>query len=468
MNFTQHVFGNCNLDHNALIYNDSKITYRNLRELTGRYYNFLRQKNIKAGDEVCISLPDSPNFVALILANWAIGAKTAHPNLSIKGKQLSEIVETYKPKLIITDEKNSERFSDMNYDLECLEQIDNENVIIDYHRYKPDETLWYQMSSGTTGRSKMVRHTITNAFEWHKSWNNSTQGNSKDLVYVTGKLQFNYSFGLTILNNLLNGSCAVIHDGIPTPKLIENIFKNNKITRFYIIPTFINLLCKSKRDINFKNCVTVSSSGDFFPEFMYEKFFEIYGVKVQNIIGCSDCCHNYTFNSDYSYSLGKPLQYVEIKIVDEKDNECPINTVGEILVKAPFIGKGYLHDIKNTSKAFVNDYVKTNDLGMMDSKGRLHFKGRKNNIIKINSIFVNPIYTEKEIIQYPGISDCQVVFENNTLMANLVTDSKINMLGLKKFLQEKLEPQQVPKKFNLVENIASTWNGKKIRQNFTY
>ncbi len=105
---------------------------------------------------------------------------------------------------------------------------------------------------------------------------------------------------------------------------------------------------------------------------------------------------------------------------------------------------------------------------MMDSKGRLHFKGRKNNIIKINSIFVNPIYTEKEIIQYPGISDCQVVFENNTLMANLVTDSKINMLGLKKFLQEKLEPQQVPKKFNLVENIASTWNGKKIRQNFTY
>ena len=53
-------------------------------------------------------------------------------------------------------------------------------------------------------------------------------------------------------------------------------------------------------------------------------------------------------------------------------------------------------------------------------------------------------------------------------MANLVTDSKINMLGLKKFLQEKLEPQQVPKKFNLVENIASTWNGKKIRQNFTY
>ncbi len=107
MNFTQHVFRNCNLDSNALIYNDSKITYRNLRELTGRYYNFLRQKNIKAGDEICISLPDSPNFVALILANWAIGAKTAHPNLSIKGKQLFEIVDSYKPKLIITDEKNS-------------------------------------------------------------------------------------------------------------------------------------------------------------------------------------------------------------------------------------------------------------------------------------------------------------------------------------------------------------------------
>ena len=468
MNFTQQIFRNCNLDSNALIYNNNKITYRYLRELTGQYYNFLKHKNIKAGDEICISLPDSPNFVALILANWAIGAKTAHPNLSIKGKPLSEILQVYNPKLIITDKNNLQRFHGMNYDVECLEQINSENVIIDYHRYKPDETLWYQMSSGTTGRSKMVRHTITNAFEWHKSWNDATKGNKNDLIYVTGKLQFNYSFGLTILNNLLNGSCAVIHDGIPTPKVIENVFKHNQITRFYIIPTFINLLSKFKRDINLKNCKTVSSSGDFLPEFMYKKFFEIYGVKVQNIIGCSDCCHNYTFNSDYSYSVGKPLQFVEIKIVDEQGNECPINTVGEILVKAPFIGKGYLNDIKNTAKAFVNDYVKTNDLGLLDNKGRLHFKGRKNNIIKINSIFVNPIYTEKEIIQYPGISDCQVIFKNNTLMANIVADSKVNILQLKIFLQQSLEPQQIPKKFNLVDNIASTWNGKKIRQNFTY
>ena len=88
--------------------------------------------------------------------------------------------------------------------------------------------------------------------------------------------------------------------------------------------------------------------------------------------------------------------------------------------------------------------------------------------IKINSIFVNPIYTEKEIIQYPGISDCQVIFKNNTLMANVVADSKVNILQLKIFLQQSLEPQQIPKKFNLVDNIASTWNGKKIRQNFTY
>ena len=53
-------------------------------------------------------------------------------------------------------------------------------------------------------------------------------------------------------------------------------------------------------------------------------------------------------------------------------------------------------------------------------------------------------------------------------MANVVADSKVNILQLKIFLQQSLEPQQIPKKFNLVDNIASTWNGKKIRQNFTY
>ena len=70
MNFTQQIFRNCNLDSNALIYNNNKITYRYLRELTGQYYNFLKHKNIKAakchGFEEIISTMDE---------NWKDRAK---------------------------------------------------------------------------------------------------------------------------------------------------------------------------------------------------------------------------------------------------------------------------------------------------------------------------------------------------------------------------------------------------------
>ena len=85
MNFTQHVFGNCNLDHNALIYNDSKITYRNLRELTGRYYNFLRQKNIKAGDEVWFSVWNTQDKKSAIVV---VDDKTRKLKKVIKGEYM--------------------------------------------------------------------------------------------------------------------------------------------------------------------------------------------------------------------------------------------------------------------------------------------------------------------------------------------------------------------------------------------
>ena len=76
-------------------------------------------------------------------------------------------------------------------------------------------------------------------------------------------------------------------------------------------------------------------------------------------------------------SVGRVLSFVDMIIAD-KDSDG----IGEIRVKGPNITRGYLDDEENTKALFdENGYLKTGDLGYLDSENYLYLKGRAKNII---------------------------------------------------------------------------------------
>lgn len=124
-------------------------------------------------------------------------------------------------------------------------------------------------------------------------------------------------------------------------------------------------------------------------------------------------------------AAGIPLTNVQLKIVNPDENG-----VGEIYAKGPNVMLGYYKDKNKTEEAFDDGWFKTGDLGVIDSDGFLHIKGRKKNvIISKNGKNVFPEEIEDQLNRSPYIMECLVYSEKNEkndeiIAAKLVVDAE--------------------------------------------
>ena len=88
-----------------------------------------------------------------------------------------------------------------------------------------------------------------------------------------------------------------------------------------------------------------------------------------------------------SGAVGKPINGVEVRVVDENLCEVQNGTVGELLVSGDQIMSGYVGDEEATEKALMardgKTWVRTGDYFKRDENGKLFFMGRKKRLIKI-------------------------------------------------------------------------------------
>jgi crotonobetaine/carnitine-CoA ligase len=110
-------------------------------------------------------------------------------------------------------------------------------------------------------------------------------------------------------------------------------------------------------------------------------------------------------------SFGQPMPGLEMKILDESDNECDAGEVGEICSRPAGGGSAEVeyHDNPEASaKKTRGGWLRSGDMGHRDADGWLYFDYRKGGGIRHNGDFVNPTYVEKAIAEHPAVSDVYV------------------------------------------------------------
>lgn len=130
-------------------------------------------------------------------------------------------------------------------------------------------------------------------------------------------------------------------------------------------------------------------------EFYYGTGFDIlmtYGATETNIPTIGNRGKNITTNT-----CGTPYQNVEVKLSEEK----------EILIRSPYLMKGYFHDDEATKEAFTNDgWFKSGDLGAYDEKKNIRIVGRlKENLVLATGKKVAPDDIEANYEGISGVSE---------------------------------------------------------------
>ncbi len=110
-------------------------------------------------------------------------------------------------------------------------------------------------------------------------------------------------------------------------------------------------------------------------------------------------------------SSGKPLPLATLRLVDDSDQEVPVDQPGEIVVQGPLVFAGYWRDPDATDFAGRNGWHHTGDLGRFDEDGYLYFVGRKpeKELIKSGGENVYPAEVERVILDLPEVTAVCVI-----------------------------------------------------------
>jgi acyl-coenzyme A synthetase/AMP-(fatty) acid ligase len=149
-------------------------------------------------------------------------------------------------------------------------------------------------------------------------------------------------------------------------------------------------------------------------------------------------------------------------IPEEYKEKVKISPEGELLIHYSLLGEFPLE----------GEWYNTHDL-VEEKEGLLYFLSRKSDILNVGGYKVNPLEVESAMQKVPGISDCLVYGQKNSvlgtiLLADVVLEEGFVEKEVKKsirhYLQNELQDFKIPRIIQFVKEIKRTKSGKKVRK----
>lgn len=442
-------------DLNAVLDGDIKFTYRELAAAVKQYANAMINQGVKIGEPIAIWAPNSWQWVICAFACWTAGAVVvpissrlkaleAGPILSRSGTRMlftvSDCGGVDLPELLaVTYGAHSVRPFDQLPRLEqviCFDSASKvgacntfENFIDSStdsdtdvsNRTISSESLGEILfTSGTTGEPKGVMLTQQQVLQAFWDWSDIGGLNERDRFLVIPPFSHGFGINAGILACAMRGMTHVVVDFFNPEKALELIKKHSISVMSGPPALFASLAQELAADQNANqqaNTLRVAYVGAaHVPEEMIISMQDKLGIdRVINAYGLIEACAVTMTRSDdsntiISTSVGRPLPNVEIKIVDDNNQQLPEDQPGEILVRGYGVMQGYFEAPELTDATIDSDlWLHTGDIGTVDAEGNLTIVGRKKELFICNGFNVYPAEVEDLLLQHPSINQAAVV-----------------------------------------------------------
>jgi carnitine-CoA ligase len=121
-----------------------------------------------------------------------------------------------------------------------------------------------------------------------------------------------------------------------------------------------------------------------------------------------------------SGSIGRPCPGADVRVVDLAGADVADDQVGEIVVRAPGLMRGYLNRPDATAETYRDGWLHTGDLGRRDSQGFLYFQGRMKDIIRRAGENIAAAEVETVLRSHPGVLEVAAVPTPDSLLGEEV------------------------------------------------
>lgn len=344
-------------------------------------------------------------------------------------------------------------------------------------RSRPDGLAYVLYTSGTTGHPKGVKvenHSVVNYAEAFEAEFHTAPG---DVMLQYSVCSFDI-FVEEVFTTLLNGATLAIPskdivDG-GTDALIGFVRRHN-VTE---ISGFPYLLAEMNKLDGLPPTLRLLISGGDVIRASYIDRLTDRGVMIYNTYGPSETtvcatyfrCDNALPLEDGTYSIGKAVKGVEVKIMDNDGNEVPRGTVGEICIMGEGVSAGYLGNPPE-QRNFVHmpsgeRMYRSGDMGYMLPDGNIAFLHRRDEQVMILGKRVEPEEVENVLNTSPEVERGIVrAFYDDAGLAYLVAyfipaKTDYSLHDIKEWLRRELTDFMIPEFFVAVKEIPVNRRGK--------
>lgn len=166
-------------------------------------------------------------------------------------------------------------------------------------------------------------------------------------------------------------------------------------------------------------------------------------------------------------TVGRPIPYVEVKIVDQDDRVLPVGEQGEICTRGYSVMRGYWNDEERTAETIVNGWLHSGDLGTMDRHGYVRITGRIKDMIIRGGENIYPREVEEFLYSHPAISEVQVfgipdekMGESVCAWVQLKPGSALSEDELGEYCRDQIAHFKIPRHVRFVDEFPMTVTGK--------
>jgi long-chain acyl-CoA synthetase len=484
-------------------YKGLTLNYRDVARRIAKLHIFFESCDIVKGDKIAICGRNQSNWGVAFLATLTYGAVPVPLLHEFKPANIHNLVNHSDSKILIVGDSIWENLNSAEMpDVEAILSMNDVSVVfakdekyiqarehlnemfgkkypnsftpanVKYYEDSPNELAMINYTSGTTGFSKGVmlpyrslHSNILFAKAVHPQLNNTSNLVSMLPTAHMYGMMFEFMFIMSVgghthfltklpsPNIILDAMGTIKPDIIiAVPLIIEKIYKRmlapiinkNRIKLLLNLPVIDQMI--QKKILN----SIVSAFGGKFKEVIIggaalnreaEAFFKRINFPFTVGYGMTECAPIIAYapwDKTKLYSCGKAAPRMEIKI-DSKD---PKNIPGEIYVRGDNVFLGYYKNKEATDEVLCNGWLKTGDMGVMDSDGYLFLKGRsKTMILGPSGQNIYPEEIESILNNLPYVVEALVVEDKSSLIALIFPDfDQANEEGLsEEQLLEKLQ-----------------------------
>ena len=474
-------------DRPAYKLDDTVVPWAAVDEASARLAALLKSKGIEPGDRVGIMLPNVPYFPIAYYAILRAGGTVVPMNVLLKGREVQFYLENSEAKLLLAwhgfaeeAQKGAEAAGAELISVEPGEfekQLGEHEPDRDVVERDGDEVAVILYTSGTTGEPKGAELTHDNLRKNAVISRDTLFDIGEDDV-VLGALPLFHTFGQTVCMNIgtLGGACLTFIPRFDPGKALE-VIERDKVTVFAGVPTMYNaLLNHPEREQADVSCLRLCvSGGSAMPGETMRSFEEAFDCKILEGYGLSETSPVASFNHPdrerKAGSIGTPIEGVEMKVVDEDDNDVEQGEIGEIVIRGHNIMKGYFKREEATEEAMKGGWFHTGDIAKIDEDGYFFIVDRKKDMIIRGGYNVYPREIEEVLFQHPAVLECAVIAVPDESLGEEVGAAVVLKDGedveaeeLQSFVKGEVAAYKYPRKIWFADELPKTATGKILKR----